>query len=366
MRQVRLILVGGFLGAGKTTLLGRAARTFAQEGKHVGLITNDQAQDLVDTGLLKQEPFGVEEIAGGCFCCRFDDLVKAADKLLNELKPDVLLGEPVGSCTDLSATVLQPLKQLYGDWFQVAPFSVLADPARLRQSLAETNETGFPDSVLYIFRKQLEEADAIVINKADMLTATEREALRAAVAERYRQATVMVLSALRGDGVDRWLDFIAQDRPAGARIAQVDYDTYAEGEAVLGWLNGTVQLRAEGPVGWTAYVTGLVDTLRETFRRRAAEVAHLKMLLTTADGSLVVNLTSSGAEPTLRGDAGDRAAEALLVVNARVHMDPDALRAAVEEGVRRACGDEVRGEFVTLQSFSPAYPTPKHRYDRVV
>jgi G3E family GTPase len=48
----KLILVGGFLGAGKTTLLAEAAKRLAKEGKSVGLITNDQAPELVDTRLL--------------------------------------------------------------------------------------------------------------------------------------------------------------------------------------------------------------------------------------------------------------------------------------------------------------------------
>jgi hypothetical protein len=41
---------------------------------------------------------------------------------------DVLIAEPVGSCTDLSATILQPLKDQFKQQFVPAPFSVLADP----------------------------------------------------------------------------------------------------------------------------------------------------------------------------------------------------------------------------------------------
>ena len=49
---IPLVIVGGFLGAGKTTLLWQAARRLTAKGLRVGLITNDQAPDLVDTGLL--------------------------------------------------------------------------------------------------------------------------------------------------------------------------------------------------------------------------------------------------------------------------------------------------------------------------
>ena len=41
----------------------------------------------------------------------------------------MILAEPVGSCTDLVATVVQPLKDLYGDRFEVAPYPVLFKPS---------------------------------------------------------------------------------------------------------------------------------------------------------------------------------------------------------------------------------------------
>src|SRR5262245_18300455 len=115
MTQPVLYLVGGFLGSGKTTLISQAATVLTSANRRVGVITNDQAGGLVDTRVLREAGFGVSEVTGGSFCCRFDDLIGAAGSLLDEFSPEVLLGEPVGSCTDLSATVLQPLKQLRAD-----------------------------------------------------------------------------------------------------------------------------------------------------------------------------------------------------------------------------------------------------------
>jgi G3E family GTPase len=123
------MLVGGFLGAGKTTLLVRAAERLARRGKRVGLVANDQAADLVDSELLKETGSAVEEVAGGCFCCRFPEMIAAMEHLVRDTNVDVLIGEPVGSCTDLSATVLQPLKKMHGQQFDLAPFSVLVDRA---------------------------------------------------------------------------------------------------------------------------------------------------------------------------------------------------------------------------------------------
>src|SRR3954469_12236182 len=129
MKPLRFVMVGGFLGAGKTTTLARLAQHHQARGRRVGIVTNDQAADLVDTTSLRAQGFAVEEVAGACFCCRFDDLVERVARLETSERPDVLLAEPVGSCTDLVATVIQPLKDLYGRRFAVAPYPVFFKPS---------------------------------------------------------------------------------------------------------------------------------------------------------------------------------------------------------------------------------------------
>src|ERR1039458_8964026 len=104
-RPARVIMIGGVLGAGKTTAVGRLASRLTEQGLRVGLITNDQGRNLVDTAMLRSQQFATEEIPGGCFCCRFNSLVEAAHKLTERSRPEVFIAEPVGSCTDLVATV---------------------------------------------------------------------------------------------------------------------------------------------------------------------------------------------------------------------------------------------------------------------
>ena len=79
----RYIMIGGFLGAGKTTSVARLAERLTKQGLRVGLITNDQGTELVDTAMLRSHGFATEEISGGCFCCRFNSLVDAAKKLFD-------------------------------------------------------------------------------------------------------------------------------------------------------------------------------------------------------------------------------------------------------------------------------------------
>src|SRR5713226_2935709 len=191
MPRARYIMVGGVLGTGKTTAMLRLGEHLAAQGVRVGLVTNDQSSGLVDTALLSTSGFPVEEITGGCFCCRFNSLTEAAERLTRRAMPDVFLAEPVGSCTDLKATVSYPLRRMYGDAFSVAPFSVLLDPIRALRVLGLEEGRRFTDKVLYVYGKQLEEADVLVINKIDTVGSVRLAVLREALRERYPRAVLL-------------------------------------------------------------------------------------------------------------------------------------------------------------------------------
>jgi len=368
MTPVKLVLIGGFLGAGKTTLLAATARRLAEKGLRVGVITNDQAEELVDTQNLSFQGLGVQEVAGGCFCCRFKDLVGAAGRLVLKSRPEIILAEPVGSCTDLSATVLQPIKDLYGKYFKPAPYGVLADVERLADLFSGRAKDLFPDNVLYIYTKQLEEADLIVLNKTDLLTGDELQKLRDQVSRTFPNNAILPVSAQTGEGMDQWLEWIMSDRPAGRNIAQVDYDTYAEGEAALGWLNAKADLLAPGGADWPALVQRLMETLRDRLRARNAEIAHLKLFLAATGGALVSSLTSAAGEPTLltHGSIETTAKNAELVLNARVHLDPEILREEIERALRKLDTFGVEIRFQKMEAFRPSRPQPTHRYTRTI
>ena len=370
--NTRLILVGGFLGAGKTTLLQQAAVRLAERGLRVSLLANDQAANLVDTAVLQETGAAVDEVAGGCFCCRFTDMVAAIDRLKRRAQPDYIIAEPVGSCTDISATVLQPLKQLHGQQISLSLYSVLIDVKqvrvllRLHQQQAQGPSAGFPDDVLYIYRKQVEEADLIVLNKADLATAAELDELRLALASQFPGTSITTVSALTGDGVDQWLDLLEQLGVVGGKTTKVDYDTYAAGEAALGWLNASANLHARDDVDWKALVVELLELIRATLKAESAEIAHLKVHLTSSGDRLVGNVTSNEGPISVRGNIDTTRRDVAMLINARVHVQPDRLRTVVEESLQRAAGDRLETTFSDLRSFPPGRPQPTYRYEAVV
>jgi Ni2+-binding GTPase involved in maturation of urease and hydrogenase len=362
----RYIMIGGFLGSGKTTAVARLAQALTLKGLKVGLITNDQGSNMVDTAMLRSRGFATEEIPGGCFCCRFNSLVQAAKKLTSATTPDVFIAEPVGSCTDLIATVAYPLRRMYGDRFSVAPLSVLVDPVRALRVFEVEEGSRFSEKVRYIYLKQIEEADLIVVNKVDTMSSERLRALEKAIGSRFSGKEILSVSARLGIGLPGWFDKIVNGAPPGGRPMQINYETYAEGEALLGWLNCTVSLSGQTTWNGNQVLRDLADAIQRRFRASGAEVAHLKMTLSPESGLDaigVINLVRNDYVPELSLELAAPLKSGQLIINARVEMPPDQIYGATTAGL-----DELRKHHPELhisleheEHFRPGKPEPTHR-----
>lgn len=342
-----LVLVGGFLGAGKTTLLLKAAETLGRSGLRCALITNDQGGALVDTEFAGVHGVETGEVTGGCFCCRLTDLIDAAAALAAH-QPDVIFAEPVGSCIDISATILQPLKAYYADQFQLAPFTVLADPDEYVRMQAGDAD---PD-LAYLYRYQLDEADILCFNKADLCTAMPPGA-------------DFHLSAKTGQQIDAWLDAVLhQQRVAGGQLLQnVDYARYAEAEAALGWLNWRGEIRLKKPLSPSLLAGPILDEIDNELSAAGIPIAHLKVLDRAPTGYVKASVTRNGEEPGVDGDlTASFALDHTLTLNLRATGDP----AIMERIVRTATGRAGSWMNEHLQAFRPSPPSPERRLDHIV
>jgi Ni2+-binding GTPase involved in maturation of urease and hydrogenase len=362
--KAQYMMIGGFLGAGKTTAILRIAERLRGQGLKVGLITNDQSIGLVDTAMLGSHGFAVEEITGGCFCCKFNSLVAASDRLSAVTRPDVFIAEPVGSCTDLKATVDYPLRRIYGNDFSIAPLSVMVDPIRALRILGLEDGKSFSKKVVYIYRKQLEEAEIIIVNKTDLLSPDRLDSLIAALAKEFPAAKVLPISARDGTGIDEW---IALMKKGGARMSgamPVDYETYAEGEALLGWLNCMARFESSEAIDGNAALEDITARLQASLRQDGMEIAHLKLTLTPDEGNdlAVANLVRNDGKPELSHRLQDEVQEGQLIVNLRAEADPEALRAKVQETFEAIARETtLHFEVEHLESFKPGKPEPTHR-----
>lgn len=367
MSHIRFVMIGGFLGAGKTTTIGRLAKSYQDRGQKVGIVTNDQATDLVDTQMLRSQGFDVGEVAGACFCCNFNELTSTIGKLSEAQKPDVVLAEPVGSCTDLVATVVQPILRLYGEKFSVAPYGVILKPSHGQKILKGDAKAGFSPKAAYIFKKQLEEADFLLINRIDELQPGEVDELARLLEKECPGRPLLRMSARTGQGFDGLVEMLDQKGLFGQRILDLDYDIYAEGEAELGWLNSSLRISADAPFELDPVLVGIVDRLRSALQSANAETAHLKVIGLTDGAYGVANLVSRDTPATLSLPSRCRTRAADVVVNARVATDPDDLKQLVIRSVGDVCrqlGCDV--DFRQTQSFRPGRPVPTHRFAEAV
>jgi hypothetical protein len=302
-------VVGGSLGAGKTTLILKAARILQARGVSVAAVLNDQGDDLVDTALARRNGVPADQVAGGCVCCRFPDLLDALERL-SAAGPEVIFAEAVGSCTDIVATTLRPLLRDYGALYRVAPLTVLV------------HETPDDPDLRFLFDHQLAEAD---------------------------------LTIDRGVDVEAWLDSL--DGTPAAKSITVDYARYAEAEAALGWLNARAIVRPNPPVSPPMILGPLLDEVDRELTAARIRIAHLKAIAQCDSGYVKAALTANGREPAVEGSLdASPSAEHEIVVNLRALGDPERLRAIVEQAF-----SNVGAELVRVQAFRPSPPVPYHR-----
>ncbi len=306
-----IAVIGGFLGAGKTTLILNAARVLERRGQRVAVILNDQGDDLVDTHYARCLGVACDQVTGGCFCCRFPDLVEAAGRLL-EYHPDVIFAEAVGSCTDIVATTLRPLLRDHRERFRIAPLTVVLDPQRRFDN---------PD-LDFLYRNQLAEADLVFE---------------------------------RGQSVEAWIDrLLSGSVQPGANTLDIDYVRYGEAEAALAWMNVRVTAIAAPPVSAPMLVGPLLDRLEAQIR-----IVHLKLFTQSDAGYLKAAFTGNGQDPVVDGplDASPSTKHEILL-NLRALADSDSLRALVE---REFAALPARLTWRQMRCFRPSQPVPYYR-----
>jgi len=362
--MIKFVTLGGFLGAGKTTTMIAAARMLEERGHTVAVVTNDQGTELIDTRLVRSHLDSVGEVTGGCFCCRFEDLMTVTSRLLAGGDVDTVMAEAVGSCTDLQATVIRPLRAYYQDDFSPAPLTVIVDPRRIGELNSALPFFDRENDMAYLFGHQLAEADIIAVNKADLLTDREREKIIADLTASHPHASVLAYSAKTGEGL---AELVAawDTSPPPAPHVDIDYDRYAAAEAELAWFNQTATVTAAepgfSPEQWARTALG---HLSEAALRNGWVVGHLKVSVETAGGFTKASVTTTGGAPVLDSAVAEPALSGTVNINARIACTPEVMDAAADAA--RAAADADAGAASTpgteaAIAFRPGYPRPIHR-----
>ncbi len=160
VRPLPVTVVGGFLGAGKTTLVNHILS--GDHGLRVAVMVNDFGTVNIDAALLTPASGGMVSLANGCVCCSLaQGLVQGLEELL-------------ARADDLDHVVIEA--------------SGVADPGRIMDTVRQARFRGRlrPDAVVVVVdaanheaalaaapglaRAQIDAADLIVLNKADLVS----------------------------------------------------------------------------------------------------------------------------------------------------------------------------------------------------
>ena len=392
---MQLHLVGGFLGSGKTTAIGSACELLRDRGVRAAVVTNDQGEMLVDTGALAGSGVRTAEVTGGCFCCRYPELVERVAALAVDGAEHVF-AEAVGSCTDIARTVVNPLLRRREVALEAVTLTVLADARLLIDYLAGRPLPWTNPALDYLFERQLAEAPLLAVSRADLVSAEwgGPEALREVLQAGLPGRRLLVQDSRTAAGVAAWMRHIdagsgadADAPPPGDSLlpgVEVDYDRYGAAEAALAWNDREVALSGvDGRA--TAAALAVIERVVAVLHGGAAAVGHLKFLVRDHYRDAKVSITAAdlaarkGADLSHGGGAGqggwraqlpDFAGDRVtLIVNARVEMDAGSLERLIDRAVTEAVAALNRGHTSTpvqahtrsRSAFHPAYPEPVHR-----
>ncbi|MBQ1541100.1 hypothetical protein C5708_01870 [Caulobacter sp. CCUG 60055] len=208
--RLPVAVLSGFLGAGKTTLLNHVLNN--RDGRRVAVIVNDMSEVNIDAALVGQGGGGLSrtdeklvEMSNGCICCTLrDDLLIEVRRLAAERRFDYLLIESTGvsepmpvaatfDFRDEAGESLADLARLDAMVTVVDAFNFLRDYGS-RDHLADRGEAadqGDDRTVVDLLVEQVEFADVIVLNKADLVSAQEMGRLRGVLAALNPQARLV-------------------------------------------------------------------------------------------------------------------------------------------------------------------------------
>jgi len=355
---MKLYLVGGFLGSGKTTAIVTASKILLQRKTQVAVIVNDQGSQLVDAAFTGSHDIPGSQVSNGCFYCNYEKLHSAIENFSDSIHPQIIFAEAVGSCTDLVATIVKPILK-FDPEIEII-FSVFAD-AMVLLSLLEVRSSFINENIQYIYKKQLEEAAILIVNKSDTLTQNELQRMQMILESQYLGKELVFQDSRDEGSVQQWLDLLNKKSQSKIPASlDIDYTKYAKGEAALAWLDASLTIYSKREAIDKSFE--IIQDMVDAISSHQLPIGHLKFFLQSGDWQQKISYTSSKNERVENSHVKITANYANLLVNARVETNPDQLKKILFQTIKKVRDINCNIELLDLASFQPGYPKPTYRF----
>ena len=216
---MRISMIFGFLGSGKTTLVRRLLSE-RQDDRRLAVIVNEFGDVGIDGAILKGGNIDIVELTSGCLCCTLKgSLLEAVEELRDDTKAEHVVIEATG--------IAKP-EEIMGtfsgsslrDVYEMAPFVTVIDASKFSRLQVVLGE---------FYLDQVKNADLLLLNKLDLVSGDDLDALREKVHNLNPFATIHftercdldVSSILDGTASSAMARFLGQ---GGVDISGHDHD----------------------------------------------------------------------------------------------------------------------------------------------
>ncbi len=201
-KQVKIVLLTGYLGAGKTTLLNHILSN--DEGIRAAVIVNDIGEVNVDASLIKNGGLSQTDdlipMTNGCICCTLSgDLANQLQGIAESGNFDYIIIEASGICEPIpiAYTISSFCDESQEGGAPLALDNIVA-VVDARRMLDEFNagedllaENIGEDDIEALLIQQIEFCSTLILNKADLVTPEELAEVRAIVRALQKEAVIV-------------------------------------------------------------------------------------------------------------------------------------------------------------------------------